>query len=335
MQRKTESLLNPFLSPEFAVAVDSVRPDARVAVLADGSEIVGFFPFQRGRLGVGLPIGAGLNDCQGLIHAPDVEWDSRELLRTCKISVWQFDHLVNGQGSFEHHAITVASSPVIDLTEGFTTYWENLRAESPKFCRNLVRGTGKLEREAGNLRFVIDSRDLAELRMIMSWKSDQYRRTGWVDRFDRPWVVDLVDYLFSTHNEWFGGLLSLLYADETLVAGHFGLQADHVLAAWFPAYNTRFSSQSPGLINYMRMAEKAAAQGVHLINLGKGTEPYKETLKNRYLFVAEGMVARGAWYGAAHRLRVGTVRWVGPRIRQHPLLFRPADQLLKHFGRIG
>jgi len=77
MLRKTDSLASPFLCPEFAVAVDRFCPNARVAVLADGPDIVGFFPFQRRRLGVGVPIGYGINDCQGLIHAPGVEWDPR------------------------------------------------------------------------------------------------------------------------------------------------------------------------------------------------------------------------------------------------------------------
>ena len=234
MQRQTRSLANPFLCPEFAVAVDNFRPDARVAVLADGSEIVGFFPFERRRFGVGVPIGAGLNDCQGLIHAPAAEWDSRELLRACRVTVWQFDHLVEGQRPFERYAVAVAPSPVIDLTEGFAAYQEKLRVKSPQFCKDLVRKARKLEREAGELRFVMDSRDKAELRTLMGWKSDQYRRNGWVDVFDRPWIVDLVDYLFITHGDGFGGLLSVLYAGETPVAAHFGLRSGHVLVALVP-----------------------------------------------------------------------------------------------------
>ena len=70
MQRRTPALANPFLSPEFSIAVGRVRPAARVAVLTDGQDITGFFPFERRRLGVGVPIAAGLTDCQGLIHAP-------------------------------------------------------------------------------------------------------------------------------------------------------------------------------------------------------------------------------------------------------------------------
>ena len=47
MQRSTESLANPFLSPEFVIAVGHVRPEARVAILADGTSVAGFFPFER------------------------------------------------------------------------------------------------------------------------------------------------------------------------------------------------------------------------------------------------------------------------------------------------
>ena len=58
MQRKTASLASPFLCPEFTLAVGGFRRGARVAVLSDGPELAGFFPFERRRLGVGVPIGA-------------------------------------------------------------------------------------------------------------------------------------------------------------------------------------------------------------------------------------------------------------------------------------
>ena len=335
MQRETESLANPFLCPEFSIAVGSFRPDVRIAVLADGPAIIGFFPFERRRLGIGVPIAAGLTDCQGLIHSVGAEWNSRELLRACNMSVWQFDHLVEGQGPFENYAVAVTPSPVIDLTDGFAAYQEKLRVKSSKFCRQIASKTRILERDTGAVRFVVDSRDSAGLRTLMAWKSDQYCRTGLVNIFDRSWIVDLVDYVFSSHNDRFGGALSLLYAGETLVSAQFDIRFDHVLAGWFASYDTRFSGQSPGLIHHLRKAEETVAIGVHLIDLGKGTEPYKERLKNHELFVAEGMATRGSLLSAAHRARSGVVRWAGPRIRRHPHLFRAADLLLRHYGRIS
>ena len=335
MQRQSNSLANPFLCPEFAVAIDRFRTDARVAVLTDGSGIEGFFPFQRRSFGIGVPIGAGLTDCQGLIHAPGLEWDARELLLRCRLSAWQFDHLVEGQWPFEHYAATVAPSPVIDLTDGPVAYKEKLRATSPQFCRDLARKARKLEREAGELRFVVDSHDAADLDALISWKSNQYHQKGWINRFDRPWVKNLIDYLFSMHTNNFGGILSILYAGERPVAAHFGLISGHVVAHWFPAYDACFGRQSPGLIQHLRMAEEMAALDVHIIDMGKGAERYKQTLKSYDLLVSEGMVTRGPLFAAAHSVRSTLAGWARHRIKEHKVLFHAADRMLRHYGRIG
>lgn len=335
MQRETDSLANPFLCPEFAAAVDTFRSGARVAVLTDGPTTIGFFPYERRRFGIGVPIGAGLNDCQGLIHATGAEWDSRELLRACKIAIWQFDNLVEGQGPFDRYKVAVAPSPVIDLTDGFAAYQEKLRVKSPQFSKDLARKARKLERETGELSFTVDSRDVAELRALMVWKSGQYHRNGWPNVFDRPWIVDLIEYLFSTHGDRFGGLLSVLRTGGTPIAAHFGLRAGHVLAHWFPAYDVRLSRQSPGLIQHLRMAEETAALGINLIDLGTGLGRYKETLKSYDLFVAEGVVARGPLLAGAHRAASALTGRARHKIKQYPPLFRAADRLLRHYGRIA
>lgn len=334
LQNKTACFANPFLSPEFTVAVGRLRPGARVAVLADGPDIVGFFPFERRGLGVGVPIGAGLTDCQGVIHAPGLDWDPRTLLRACEISVWQFDHLVAGQRPFERYHAAVAPSPIIDLAGGFEAYYAGLRSSSPQFCKDVARRARKLARDSGELRFVVDSRNAADLRTLMAWKSDQYRRTGRYDRFSRPWIVALLDSLLGTHSGRFSGLLSVLYAGDVPVAAHFGLRSGHVLAHWFPAYDTRFGRYSPGLIQHLRMAEETAAAGVHLIDLGTGAMRYKETLKSADLFVAEGIVTRRSLLAAANWARSAPTAWAIRQIKRHPSLLDAAGAALRHYGRI-
>lgn len=335
MQHKTASLASPFLAPEFTLAVGNFRPNARVAVLSDGPELVGFFPFERRRLGVGVPIGAGLNNCQGLIHAPAMEWDPRALLRACRVSVWQFDSLVAGQKPFEPYAARMTPLPVIDLADGFEIYQEKLRVKSPKFCREVARKARKLEREAGELRFVLDSRDAAGLHALICWKSDQYRRNGMVDIFDRPWVVGLVDQLFSTRNGHFSGLLSVLYAGEMPVAAQFGLRSGHLLGGWFCAYDSRFGRQSPGLLQHVRTVQEAPALGVYLIDMGIGSERYKQTLKSYDLSIGAGTVAQGPVLAGAHQARSAATDWARRQIRKHPPLFHAADKLLRHYGRVG
>ena len=272
MQRATPSLANPFLSPEFAVAVGRFRPDAQVAVLTEGQSITGFFPFERRRLSMGVPICGWLTPCQGLIHAPGVEWDPRELLRGCRLSAWRFDNLIADQRPFGPYQAATAPSPMIDLADGFDAYYAKLRLKSPRFCRELARKTRKLAREAGELRIVADSRDTNMLRTLMAWKSDQYRRTSHVDRFEQPWLAGLLYALLATRGDHVSGLLSVLYAGDQPVAAQFGLRTRNLLVGWFTAYDTRFGKYSPGLIQFTQMAEELAAAGIRRDRHGQGRQ---------------------------------------------------------------
>ncbi|MGH4022955.1 MAG: GNAT family N-acetyltransferase [Pseudonocardiaceae bacterium] len=329
-QRSQPALANPFLSPEFTVAVGRLRPCARVAVLSEGAGIVGFFPFERGPLGAGAPIAAGLTDCQGLIHAPDADWDPQQLLRACRLAVWEFDHLVDGQKPFEPYQVCRAASPIMDLSGGYEAYLAPLRRWSR--IRDLPRRHRRLAREVGEVRFVLDSTDPAALRTVMAWKSAQYQRTGRTDRFAQPWIIELCEQLLAERTESFSGLLSLLYAGDELVAGHFGLRSPRVIPTWFPAYDPRFGRHSPGLLLHLSMAEEAAAEGVDHIDMGRGAKEYKELFTSRELIVAEGRVMRRVPAAALHWVRRAPARRLRNTVTEHPALFRLADRLLRTYG---
>jgi CelD/BcsL family acetyltransferase involved in cellulose biosynthesis len=332
MQRATPTLANPFLSPEFTVAVGRFRPGARVAVLSEGESIVGFFPFERKRLGMGVPIGGGLSHYQGLIHTPEAEWDPRELLRGCHLSAWRFDNLIVGQQPFRpYHAVT-GPSPMMNLADGFDAYYAKLRAKAPRFCRELARKTRKLGREVGELRTVADSRNRDLLRTLIAWKSDQYRRTGSVNSFERPWVAGLLDALLATRSRLASGLLSALYAGDQPVAVQFGLRARNLMVGWYTAYDPRFARYSPGLILLQQMAEQLAACGIDEISMGKGAIKYTKTLKSHDVCVAEGMVTARSALGAMHRTSDSSTRWAVRTVREHPGLHQAADQILRHSG---
>jgi CelD/BcsL family acetyltransferase involved in cellulose biosynthesis len=344
MQRRCTGpagLRNPFLSPEFTQAVGRHRPDARVAVLTDGGSgrsrgtggsIAGFFPFEKHKFGMGLPIGAGLTDCQGLVHVPGFEYDPRELLRGSGLSGFAFDHLAAEQQPFRPYLAATAPSPVIDLADGWAAYQAKLKVRSASFLRSVARKTRKLEREIGPVRLVTESTDRTALRALMVWKSDQYRRTGRSDRFAHPWIVGLIEDLFETRGDHFSGLFSVLYAGDTTVAAHLGVRCGPMVAHWFPAYDTGYAQYSPGLIEHVRMVEAAASIGVELIDLGKGAKRYKEELKSSDIYVGEGAVTSRSPLGQLHRAHIAPAQWAVRTIRAHPRLYEPADQLLKRYG---
>ncbi|MER6347452.1 GNAT family N-acetyltransferase [Streptomyces sp. NPDC001595] len=327
-------LANPFLSPEFAIAVGRYRRGVRIAVVREGGEPAAYFPFQRTAAGVGRAIGLGVSDAQGVVHRPGFTWDARELLRACGLAVWEFDHLVAGQRPFEAGASAAFPSPVMDVDQGYETYLAGLRERSPKFTRTTLAKERRLGQDASGLGYVHDERDPAVLRVLMEWKSAQYRRTGRSDRFAQAWITDLVRHLFHTRTERFAGVLSVLYAGGKPVAAHFGLRSERILACWFPAYDPAFARYSPGLVLHLRMAEAAAAEGVAQLDLGRGQKEYKDSLKTRELQVSEGWVTRRHPVAFGHRARRAPVRALRNAVVSRPELFEPADRLLKRVGEI-
>ncbi|MER7760544.1 GNAT family N-acetyltransferase [Streptomyces sp. NPDC097619] len=334
LRDSTAPVANPFMSPEFCQAVGRVRPGARVAVVRQGREPVGFFPYERGRWGRGRAIGLGVSDCQGAVLRPGVSVDPHELLRASSLSVWEFNHLESGQELFLPYATGGFASPVIDLTGGYAHYEGLLRAGSRKFLKTALAQERRLARTVGPLRFVFGDQDSAALRTLMTWKSAQYRRTGRRDRFAQDWINHLVRLLSDTRSPACSGLLSTLYAGDRLVAAHFGLRSRTVLSCWFPSYDRAFASYSPGRLLYLRMAEAAAGTGIEMLDLGRGDAVYKDALKTRDLTVYEGAVLRPRPGAALHWLRNEPVRAARRFVREQPRLKGAAVRTLETVGRL-
>ncbi|UYQ66513.1 GNAT family N-acetyltransferase [Streptomyces peucetius] len=335
LRASTGAPANPFMEPEFSLAVGRVRAQARVAVLWEGGEAAGFFPYERGPLGQGRAIGLGVSDCQGAVLRPGLGIDPRELLRACSLATWEFDNLEAGQKLFEPDAAAGFGSPVIEVGAGYASYEEGLRARSPKFLRTTLAKERRLGRQTGGVRFVFDERDPAALRRLMAWKSAQYRRTGRRDRFAQRWISSLVRRLHeSAAAGGCRGVLSVLYAGNRPVAAHFGLRSATVLACWFPAYDSEFAKFSPGLVLHLRMAEAAAGEGIGLLDLGRGAAEYKDALKTGELRVHEGTSLRPGARAALHWLGREPVRRARVFVTGRPRLAAQARRALNGAARL-
>ncbi|MFF4170975.1 GNAT family N-acetyltransferase [Streptomyces sp. NPDC001744] len=326
---------NPFMEPEFALAVARVRPRSRVAVWWEGDEPVGFFPYEKGPLGRGRALGYGVSDSQGAVLRPGLRPDARALLRHCGLASWEFDNLEAGQPVFAPAAADSFASPVIDVREGYAAYEALLRVRSPTFLRTTLAKERRLARRAdGGTRFVFDERDPAALRTLMEWKSAQYRRTGRRDRFAQEWITTLVRRLHERRTPGCSGVLSVLYAGERPVAAHFGLRSATVLSCWFPSYDPEFAKYSPGLVLHLRMAEAAAEAGIGTLDLGRGDAEYKDALKTGELTVYEGAVFVPGARAALHWLGREPARRVHGFVRGRPALAARARAALNGAARL-
>ncbi|SEF79859.1 Acetyltransferase involved in cellulose biosynthesis, CelD/BcsL family [Thermomonospora echinospora] len=334
IQQTDPELGNPFLAPEFTLGVARFRPRVRVAVVEEGDKVTAFFPYERGRAGIGHPVGFGLTDLQGIIAPPDLELDARRLLKECRLGVWDFNHLLAHQSAFAPFHTVRRVEPVMDLRDGFEAFITEARNAAPKTHKTVRYKERKLAREVGEIGYVFDCRDEAELTRLMAWKSDQYNRTGRTDRFARPWIVELVRHF---HRTGFG-VLSILYAGQRPVSAHFGLRDGAVMAGWFPAYDTRFAKYSPGMIGHLRLAQGCAEAGITEIAMGRGGKEFKEGLKGREIPIAEGRVAlplsRHGGGAALHWVRTAPLNRARTAALGNRRLYDLADRALRTYARL-
>jgi CelD/BcsL family acetyltransferase involved in cellulose biosynthesis len=104
---------------------------------------------------------------------------------------------------------------------------------------------------------------------------------------------------------------SSLKIDGRLVATDLSLTSETVFAGWFGAHDPEYSRFSPGSIRTLRTVEAAFDIGVETIDLARGDEGYKDTLKTGDTSVATGYVARPSGRALAYqaaRVPVDTVR---------------------------
>ena len=306
---------SPLFHPEFVRAVAEVRDGVEVAVLRDASRIVGFFPYCRHRGDVGRPVAASLTDFQGLIASSDIDITAEQIVRSCGLRAWHFDHLLATQPVFAPYHHAQAESPYVDLKDGFEAFAAQRRKAGSSQVATAMRKLRKIERDVGPLHLEPISADVDVFDQVIEWKVDQYRRIKSVNHLAPDWTVALLRRVVSHQGQQFGGMMSALYAGDELIAAHLGMRNGSVMHWWFPTYNRQFMSYSPGIILLAKLAQAASSLGIERIDLGKGDERYKSGFKSGAFVLAVGSVD---FRRLARTVRSG---WVGLQgwVRRSPL----------------
>lgn len=281
---------SPYFRPEFSLAVAAVRRDVEVGVLRRGAEVVGFFPFQRGKLNLGKPLCGKLSDYHGPLVREGVVLDPCTLIRECRLAAWDFDHLVGPVAAFGSCIAVRAGSPQLDLSRGYAAYAQGRKEAGSDTVARSGQKLRKLIREVGPLEFKAEADDEAAFEQLLTWKSAQYLRTGLADVFSFPWTRDLLVRLRQQQGAAFSAPLSVLRAGGRIVAVAVSLRSHGVLHCWFNAYDPELSVYSPGVLFMLQLAEQAQSLGIATIDLGRGDERYKASLASRHAEVCEGSV---------------------------------------------
>lgn len=321
IQAMSSALGSPYFCVEFTEAVAAVRCDVRVAVIEDGNKMVAFFPYQRARGGFGAPVGGPLCDMHGVLAVPEFDWSFDELLRHCGLVAWSFHCAPAAQTALNPYVQRKDESLYLDLSDGFEAYVEAMKERGAKAVSDCAYKMRKLGRDHGEVRFVPHIEDARVLETLMDWKSAQYQAAGLINVFGFDWTRKLLATIHATDTPCFRGLLSGLYAGDTLVAMHMGMMSRYAINWWFPRHDDAFRKYSPGILLRWRAAEYAAQKGLLRMDLGCADETsYKQHLATSGIPVVAGEVkrrsltvaARDAWGAFKDKLRASPVKkWLG------------------------
>jgi len=308
--RKTPQLAGPFFRPEFTVAVASVRDDVEVAVLEEGGEILGCFPYQRTRWNVAQPVGGPLAGFQGVIAEPEVYWLPGEILAACKLSAWEFNQQLAWQTPLAPHFSRRAASPVMDLSGGYKPWLESRVAAGGPLSQTLGQ-VHQLNEQSQSLEFTWHTTDAAVFEQLLAWCLPANGTTGRDDLFRQRWVVTLLEMLRQAAGTNLRGILSALRVDGRIVAIHFALQADSILHSWLAAHDPDQIAGCAGQILLLQIAQHAANNGVQRIHLGHGDWDDRQWFATDVIEVAAGCFDRRPFAAAIRKGWAATRDWVG------------------------
>ena len=294
-------LVSPYYSPDWAQAIARVRNDIRIAVFSDTSGHKGaFLPLQRPSRHVLQPAGGPLCDYQGAICAPGQSLDIAALLKATGTARFDFGNVLAKQAAIASHAREIHVSRVINLVKGHEAYIQDRKDAGSSETKRARKRKRKLDRDMGPVRLEAQCKSEAALDQLISWKCDQYKRTGQTDIFTHDWAGSLVSNLFETPSADLGVELFALYAGDTLAALNLCLRSGPVLHCWFIAHDPALSHFSPGLVLFEELIEHACATGISEIDLGAGDYRFKLNLANVARPLCGGFVGSTAM---ASRLR--------------------------------
>ena len=171
------------------------------------------------------------------------------------------------------------------LWDNFATwddFVKHVRAQRSNIFSDSRRRCRKLGREVGPVEFIYDDQRSEVLETCIRWKSEQYRRSGFVDTFS-----------FDEHVQFFREManrgvtvVSSLNCGDQLVAAEIDILANDRLGLWVPAYDTQYGTYAPGRLLLLFLLEESFKRNHKEFDFLIGDESYK-------------------WYYATHTRLVG------------------------------
>ena len=245
-------------------------------------------------------------DYQAIIGPVFQQWNAEIILKKIGLRSWDFNSLVDFSNiKSQTGQVEVRGAMRVDLKSGYENYLLAKKEVSIKF-EGLARKTRLIEAEFGPLRFVPMCQDRKVLHRMLSWKSIRHNR-------DSVWTklaTDLLEHFCYSEQSGISGVLSALYAENSLLAVFFGMRHQGVLHSLVCAYNPDFKKFSPGLILWKNLIAKHKELQYNILDFGPSDHKYKRYFSNSTL-----PIITGSFKEVSIQEEIKSVKWLYQGLR--------------------
>ncbi len=274
---------SPFFQYDYAKLVSESGQMIEVVLGVFEGKVVFILPLQYGSkfdliIDMAHRLGGHMSDYSGAII--DKGFEKAISTFDLPVSYAFFDHVPEQCHQLGENYLFQEDSSLILLNGDAEQYFAEFKNKSKKYYNDVKRLERLVCKDFGEVSFTFSSPSESEYTQLVEKKVAQYIEGGVKNPLDEKWTKD---FLLSLFNDKDGGVkpyLSTLYAGDTWLASHFGIESNGVFHYWFPVHNTEANKYSPGKQLLFKVIEHAYEAGFRYIDLGLGETNLKGKFSN-------------------------------------------------------
>ena len=281
---------SPFFSPRFTQLIGDVRTDVRVAVIEDGPQIVGFFPYHAAGFGLAHGLAAPISNGHGPVLAADCGLGLADLVQLCGLAGYGFGNLPIPEWVPDGVPVGHHTNYVMDLSDGAGALIAECRAAHPGTFKKLDYYERKAQRAFADIAIEVAPADPTVSAQLLAAKQAQYARTRSHDILKGGWIRSVYERLLTARDDDLYGLMACLRFDGQIVATSFDVVSGDYAFAWLTAYDLEYKGYSPGNLLSLGLLPDYARRGIRTFDFGIDYGHYKDIFANHTHPMLSGFV---------------------------------------------
>jgi CelD/BcsL family acetyltransferase involved in cellulose biosynthesis len=309
------SCSSPFYQYDFARLLSETNLYVAVIIGYQDDDVKFLVPFQFASglnrlIGVAQQLGGHLSDYSGVISQHG--FDKTIIVEQCLIDYMLFDHAPNSSITrqlVKELQFQEESSQVL-IKGPLEEYLAQIKIKNSNFSREIAETEQQLVEKYGAIHFIFHNEYEMHLELFFKYHKKHCDELNVRDPLANENDKKLIRKLHQLQGNRLKPVLSTLYAGDTWLATHLGIEANGVIHYWFHIENKAIAHYIPAKHLLLKVIKAAFEKKLHCIDLGFGhADINKQFGNNRMNFFCNHQVPlyKGVIVGSSLKGKISRV----------------------------